>query len=194
MTTDDREVAPTDEEDHPIHPEKGYRICGAPKSDRTTPTSHGRERDDVDYCLQRAGWGTDREVGPCRDHPFEGSQVGKSNPNFKHGAFSELFRSDLSERERAAFDEALDAVDDPEEIKEVLATVAIEHILKGKRSGDPRLTREGRQLLAEFNIVKSPEQVEVEHSGSVDTELSVPDHVAEAIASNAESNLEDGGG
>lgn len=193
MTNQEYEISsepPRDDDGHPIHPERGHRICGATKSDRTTPTEHGRERDEYDYCLLAAGWGTDRQEGPCSKHPVTGEQWGKSNPNYKHGAFSQYVRSNLSERQEAALDHALDAVDDPEEIKSVLAEIAFDHILQGQKMEEPRLTREGRQLLAEFNIVDAADQVEV--SGSIDHvhEHDVPDHVVEAIVGASEANLE----
>src|SRR6056297_204066 len=88
--------------------------------------------------------------GKCDSHGGK-SKRGADHPNFEHGAFSKYFRSDLSEREEDALATALEAVDDPEAVKDVLAEVAFEHLLKGKRSGDPRFTREARQLLSEFN-------------------------------------------
>lgn len=101
------------------------------------------------------------EHGKCDVHGGK-SKKGADHPNFKHGGFSKHFRSDLSEREEEALDRALEAVGDPGEAKDVLAEIAFEHILKGKRSGDPRFTREARQLLAEFNIVENTDEVSVD--------------------------------
>ena len=113
--------------------------------------------------------------GKCDSHGGK-SKKGADHPNYKHGAFSKYFRSDLSDREEAALDKALEAVDDSEAVKDVLAEIAFEHILKGKRSGDPRFTREARQLLAEFNIVENGDTLDVnatvdgEHSVELDSE------------------------
>jgi hypothetical protein len=190
------EVAPTDDEGHPIHPDpdKDHRICGAEKSDRTTPTDHGRERDDVPYCTLRAGWGTDSDVGACTHHPYKGSQIGKSNPNFKHGRTSEYFRSKLSDRQEEVYDEIVETLEDEDQDPEqILNRVFGRLLLVGEGSLDASLLREARQWASEFGVLETePDKHEVEHSGSVDTEVDVPDHIAEAIANSAEANLEDG--
>jgi len=169
MTNDSYEVSqepPRNDAGHPIHPEKGYPICGAEKSDRTTPTNHGRERDDIDYCLQRAGWGTDRDEGPCRNHPIKGEQWGESNPNFKDGSTSDYFKKKLSERQRDVYDEIEAKLGDPDEATNILRQVATRLILVGEHTNDPSMVREGRQLLSEFNIVDATDSVEV--TGEVD--------------------------
>lgn len=186
------EEAPTDAEGHPIHPERGHRICGAEKSDRTTPTEHGRERDEYAYCLQPAGWGTEGEYGACSNHPYKGSQIGTSNPNHCTGAYSDHMQSDLTPDEQDAYEELVDALEDPDHALDAIRELAAEALLKYKRSADQRFLREFRQLADTFNLAPNSDQMEVEHSGEVDTELSVPDHVSEAIATAAESNLESG--
>jgi len=176
MTDDEFEISkepPRDDAGHPVHPEKGYPICGATKSERSTPAPHGRSRDDVDYCLQRAGWGTDREEGPCRNHPITGEQWGQSNPNFKTGKTSEYFKSKLSERQADVYDEVAEAIEDGESAKEAIRHIATRMILVGEHSHDPAMVREGRQLLSEFNIVDNTDSVEM--SAQVDVEASV-DH------------------
>lgn len=160
MTADSHEIhreAPTDSEGHPIHPERGHRICGARKSDRTTPTDHGRERDEYEYCLLAAGWGTDSQFGACRKHPYKGSQIGKANPNYDHGAFSEHFRSDLTEGEKEALEDGVDRLSDPEGARELAIEMAAEAAIKYKRSGDTRFHREFRQLCETFNIAPGDE-------------------------------------
>lgn len=93
--------APTNDAGNPVHPEKGYPICGRQKSDQTTPTPHGRERDDVPYCLQRAGWGADAS-GPgtaCKNHGGDaGAPEGPRNGNWKLGLYSEYMTEDDAER------------------------------------------------------------------------------------------------
>jgi len=184
----DYEIAqepPRDEKGQPIHPEKGYPICAAKKSDRTTPTEHGRERDDVDYCLQRAGWGTDRDIGPCRNHPVTGEQWGKSNPNFKDGATSEYFKSKLSERQRDVYDEVAEKLADPDEATNILRQVATRIILVGEHSNDPAMVREGRQLLSEFNIVENSDSVHI------DGELDVTQSVEHDLDEDTQEILDD---
>jgi len=159
------EEAPTDADGHPVHPDpdKNHRICAATKSDRTTPTEHGRERDDVEYCTLAAGWGVDdTSTGTCDHHLGAVDNRGENNPNYKHGAYSEHFKSDLSEREEEAFEDLADALDDEERTQTVFRETAAELFLKYKRSGDPRVLREARQLLSEFNVVDATDHQEVE--------------------------------
>lgn len=170
--TDEYEISsepPRDDSGHPVHPERGHRICGATKSDRTTPTDHGRERDDYDYCLLAAGWGEDRGTGPCSKHPVTGEQWGESNPNFKTGATSEYFKSKLSERQQDVYDEVADALADPESAMDAIRHIATRMILVGEHSNDAAMVREGRQLLSEFGVVEVPaDQLEVNADVDVD--------------------------
>lgn len=159
---------PRDDQDHPIHPERGHRICGARKSDRSTPAPHGRSRDDYEYCLQSAGWGTDRDIGPCRNHPFSGEQWGESNPNYKNGAYAKHFKHDLTASEQEAYEDVLEKLDgDPEDALSIPMQLAAEAIMKYKRGGDQRLLREARQILAEFNLVPNAEEIQIEGNGIV---------------------------
>ena len=176
MTDDEFEISeepPRDDRGHPVHPERGHRICGATKSDRTTPTDHGRERDDYEYCLLAAGWGTDRSVGPCSKHPVTGEQWGESNPNFEDGSYSEFHEfvvDDLSEREQ----EALEALDLDESADEFAKDVVLEAYIKYKRTGDDRFMREARQWASEFGVIEAaPDRIEGEFdvTTEVDVEL-----------------------
>lgn len=172
MTDDDEftisEEPPRDESGHPIHPERGHRICGATKSDRTTPTEHGRERDDFDYCLLAAGWGKDRSVGPCSKHPVTGEQWGESNPNHKHGGYSEFqdfMQDSLTESEQ----EAMAALDLDEEGDTFAQDVVKEAYLKYHRTGDDRFLREARQWASEFGVIEKPaEKLEAKVDADVD--------------------------
>ncbi|WP_338756515.1 hypothetical protein V9T20_12670 (plasmid) [Halobacterium salinarum] len=161
---------PRDDQGHPVHPERGHRICGATKSDRSTPAPHGRSRDDVEYCLQSAGWGCDRSVGPCKNHPVSGEQWGESNPNYTSGAFSEFedFMYDsLTERER----DAVDALNLDDDGGQFAAGVVKEAYMKYQRSGDDRFLREARQWAAEFGVIDvAPEQVELDVDRSLTPE------------------------
>lgn len=176
MTAEDFEISenpPRDDDGHPIHPEKGYRICGAVKSDRTTPTKHGRERDDFEYCLLAAGWGEDRNVGPCRKHPVTGEQWGESNPNYQHGHYSEfqeLHREQLTDREREMV-EAIDFEENGEEFAEEVVKMAY---IKHHRTGDDRFLREARQWSKEFGVIDRPaDQLEVKADVQQETEHTI---------------------
>ncbi|RKS83302.1 hypothetical protein BDK61_2645 [Haloarcula quadrata] len=178
MTDDDYEISeepPRDEQGHPIHPERGHRICGATKSDKTTPTDHGRERDDVDYCLLAAGWGENRDVGPCSKHPVTGEQWGESNPNYDTGSYSEfqrLQRESLTEREQ----EMLDALDLDEHADDFAKDVVKEAYLKYHRTGDDRFLREARQWAKEFGVIASPaDEIEVQADVNQTTEHQLGD-------------------
>lgn len=185
--------APTNSEGHPIHPERGHRICAGTKSDRTTPTKHGRERDEYDYCLLAAGWGVDgKSTGPCRHHFGAVDNRGENNPSYRHGAYSKHMMDDLTEEERAAFDDLVDALGDPKDALGTIRELAAEALLKYKRSGDFRFLREYRQLADTFNLAPNEDEMNVNLSGEVGVEHDVPDHVVKAIIGASEANL--GGG
>ncbi|MDS0284728.1 hypothetical protein [Haloarcula onubensis] len=164
MTNNIHPDAPTDSDGHPVHPEKGHRICGRGKSDRTTPTDHGRERDDIPFCTLTAGWGVDgKDTGACDHHGGSGgAPPGEDNGNYKHGAYSEHFQSDLSDREQEAYDDLVKAFDDQERAKQVVDELTAEALLKYKRSGDHRFLREARQLMSEFNIADATDHLDVD--------------------------------
>lgn len=182
MTDEDYEISeepPRDDEGHPIHPERGHRICGATKSDKTTPTDHGRERDDVEYCLLAAGWGEDRSVGPCSKHPVTGEQWGESNPNYDGGDYSEfqdLQRESLTEREQSM----LEAIDFDDHADDFAEDVVKEAYIKYQRTGDDRFLREARQWAKEFGVIASPaDQLEVDAKVESDTEHSLDEGTKE---------------
>jgi hypothetical protein len=175
MTDTDFEVAetaPTDDEGHPIHPERGHRICGATKSDRTTPTEHGRERDEYEYCLLAAGWGVDGTTEGRWSHHFGAvDNRGSNNPNYKHGAYSEFedfVYDSLSDRER----DAVEAIDFDEHDSEFAETVVREAYAKYLRTGDDRFLREARQWAKEFGVIDRPaDQLEVDATVDADHSL-----------------------
>lgn len=178
--------APTDSEGHPIHPDedKGYRICAGTKSDKTTPTEHGRERDDVPYCTLRAGWGVeDSQTGKCKHHGGKaGAPPGEDNGSFKHGAFSEYFEDDMSDREVAAVDNLADTLtgDDDDAKQYAMAKVAGKAYTKFQRSGDHRFLREYRQICADFNLADTTQKHEHagEGGGPIEHEVSAADREA----------------
>lgn len=170
------EDAPRDDSGHPIHPEEGYRICGATKSDRTTPTSHGRERDEFDFCLLRAGWGVDdTSEGRCKHHLGAVDLRGENNPNYKHGAYSEFLRRDLTDGEADALEGMVEAFADPERAIDLIKDQAAEAYIKYKRSGDERFLREYRQLVDTFNLAPNEQRLAVDADVTQEKTLSEED-------------------
>lgn len=166
------EAAPTDDEGHPIHPEKGHRICAATKSDRTTPTEHGRERDDYAYCLLAAGWGVDdTSEGTCKHHLGAVDNRGENNPAFKHGAFARHFTSHLTDVEQDAFDEAREMLDSPESAQEIAKSAASICLVKFRRTGDERFLRRFESLCDKFGLAPHDE-LTVHHEGLEDAFMS----------------------
>jgi hypothetical protein len=89
--------APTNDDGVPIHPENGYPICGREKTDATDV--NGNKRWDYAFCLQAAGWGTDRTTGHCRKHNGHGvgGLEGWQNQNARHLLYSERMNDDDAE-------------------------------------------------------------------------------------------------
>lgn len=148
--------APTDSEGHPVHPDpdKTHRICAATKSEKTTPTEHGRERDDVPYCTLAAGWGVeDTSKGPCKHHSGAIDNRGKNNSQYETGAYVELLKDDLSDAEADAFDEIDESLasDDPALPASVIRELIGDAVLRYRRKGDTRHLKEARSLLKEFD-------------------------------------------
>jgi len=107
-------------------------------------------------CRNEAGWGTDFTEGKCRFHRGT-SPDGKShegNDNAKtHGAFSEHFRSDLTDDETGALEAIISHLRNIDDERSIAAEVAAEALLKYKRSGDSRFLREARQWFGDFNLL-----------------------------------------
>jgi|GEM_PF-1974978 len=152
------ELPPTDSEGYPVHPDadKSHRICAAQKSDKTTPTDHGRERDDVPYCTLAAGWGVDgKSEGTCTHHLGAVDNRGENNPNYKHGAYSEFqdFMKEGRTEDEAA---AIEALDLEEHGDDFAADVVKEAYAKYLRTADDRFLREARQWAADFGVIEKP--------------------------------------
>ena len=177
--------APTDDEGHPIHPERGHRICAATKSDKTTPTSHGRERDDIPYCTLAAGWGVDdASTGKCDNHGGSGGAPPGNDNAVDHGAYAELAKRPLIEGEKKAMGEAEEKLEDPADAKEIARTAASYCLMMGHRSQDPRWFRRFEGICDKFAI--APEEVmraEVEHTGEVTqtTEVELDDNTRDVL-------------
>ena len=113
-------------------------------------------------CQLSAGWGTENSSGPCKFHGGA-SPKGRDHPRFKHGGFSKYLRSDLTDEEEDAFEGMVEAYDNPEQARKLIAQQAAEAWLKYKRSGDTRFLREYRQLADTFNL--APNEDELSLSG-----------------------------
>lgn len=174
MTDHDFEIAPeapTDAEGHPVHPDsdKSHRICAAQKSERTTPTEHGRERDDVPYCTLAAGWGVDeKREGTCSHHLGAVDNRGEKNGNYEHGGYSEFqdfMQEGLTESEAAA----IEALDLEEHGDDFASDVVKEAYAKYLRTADDRFLREARQWASEFGVIEKPaEKLEAKVDADVD--------------------------
>ena len=169
--------APTDEDGHPVHPEHPDRfICGRSKSANTTPTDHGRERDDVPYCLLTAGHGTENpkrtgEPGVACTHHGGDSPAGEDNGNFRHGAFSEYFTDHLTETEEEAFQDAREMLKEPESAQEVARSAATICLVQFRRTGDERFLRRFESICDKFAIAPEDE-LTVHHEGLEDAFMS----------------------
>lgn len=99
--------APLDDEGRPTHPEKGFTICGYEKTDAVDV--NGNKRVDIPYCLQSAGWGTDRSTGHCRNHhgASTGAPEGWDNGNARHL----LYSKHMSEDDRDTYNRIVQTAD-----------------------------------------------------------------------------------
>lgn len=105
----------------------------------------------------------------CRMHLGKSgdSHDGENNGNYDHGAFSEHFRSDLTDDEQGALEAMINHLQSIDDERSLAAEVAAEALLKYKRSGDSRFMREARQWFSEFNLLPNEEHVDVSGSGIV---------------------------
>lgn len=105
--------------------------------------------------------------------------TGVDSPNYEHGAYSKHLRSDLTEAEREAYDDLVEALEDPEEALGTIRELAAEALLKYKRSGDQRFLREYRQLADTFNLAPNEDRLEVD--ADVDSTHSLDDETREVV-------------
>lgn len=121
-----------------------------------------------------------RDGTPCQSYPVgdsdrcrmhggtnDGAPAGNDNA-WKHGAFSDLLRDDLTEPEKDAHEQLTDkliALNQDHPGIDVVAPVAAEALIKYKRSADDRFLREWRQHISEFNVV--PNEDEINMSGEL---------------------------
>lgn len=143
-------------------------------SEEPLPDRCGAECRDGGYCTQYPVQESER----CRMHGGS-SPKGEDHPSFKHGAYSKLLRSDLSDREREAMDDLVGDLEDEEASLDVVREMAAEAALKYKRCGDHRFLREFRQLVSEFNLAPNEDHVELQ--AEVESEHSLDDETREAV-------------
>lgn len=120
-------------------------------------------------CGLAAGWGTDFETGKCRFHrgtsPDGSSHEGNQHAR-KHGAFSEHWRSDLTDAEIESLDALVDYLESIDDERTLAAEVAAEALLKYKRSADSRFLREARQWFGDFNLLPNEDELKMTGDGS----------------------------
>jgi uncharacterized protein YjcR len=140
-------------------------------SNEPLPDRCGAECRDGGYCENYPKGDNDR----CRMHGADGGAE-EGNDNAKtHGAFSDHFRSDLTEPEERALEamvEHLEAIDDE---RTIAAEIAAEALLKYKRSADSRFLREARQWVSDFNLLPNEDVTELrgEDGGPIGVESEV---------------------
>lgn len=118
-----------------------------------------------------------RDGSPCKNYPVKGADrcrmhggqspgADEGNDNAKkHGAFSEHFRSDLTDDETDALEAVARHLQSLDDERSLAGEVAAEALLKYKRSGDDRFLREARQWFKDFDLIPNAEHLELSGSG-----------------------------
>jgi hypothetical protein len=114
--------------------------------------------------------------GRCYHHGGQrengGAPSGNDNSK-KHGAFSEHFRSDLTDNETDALEAVIQHLRSIDDERSIAAEVAAEALLKYKRSADSRFLREARQWFADFNLLPNEDELNVSGEGGGALEVTV---------------------
>ena len=132
-------------------------------SEEPLPDRCGAECRDGGYCENYPKGDSDR----CRMHGSDGgAPPGEANGNHEHGAFSEHFRSDLTDDERDAIDDLVAHLEDITGPRAIAAESAAEALMKYKRSADSRFLREARQWFGDFNLRPNSDEVEFGDGGN----------------------------
>jgi hypothetical protein len=122
------------------------------------PDRCGAECRDGGYCENYPKGDGDR----CRMHGHDGgAPEGQGNGNYDHGAFSEHWRSDLTDAEEQALDALVSHLESIDDERSLAAEVAAEALLKYKRSADSRFLREARQWFDDFNLLPNADELEL---------------------------------
>lgn len=114
---------------------------------------------DSGYCE-----GDQMDNGWCYHHGGQRENGGApaDNDNARtHGAFSDHFRSDLTDAEKASLDAIMAHLDSIDDERTLAAEVAGEALLKYKRSADSRFLREARQWIGDFNLLPNEDTLNV---------------------------------
>lgn len=210
--------AETDDENRPIHPddEKDHAICAAPKSDRTSPTEHGRERDEIPYCTLAAGWGREGiGEGHCTKHGAAKTDMsGWDNPNAKHGLYFDLEKSSLDDDEIDLLQE-LDDVDSKKQLEQLVNLMGVrfrkayDAIEAGRVVADPNtgeLKLEGAEsqlaqyastiarLIETYHRITEGQKIDVDKTTEItgDATVTVDWKVSEAEREEGDPELVDG--
>lgn len=129
---------------------------------------HGGTNRNDEPCGNEAGWGTDFDTGKCRFHRGT-SPDGSSHENNDfaktHGAFSEHFRSDLTDAEERALEAVISHLEGIDDERSLAAEIAAEALLKYKRSADSRFLREARQWFGDFNLLPNEDELNIGGEG-----------------------------
>lgn len=123
---------------------------------------------DQGECGLPAGWGTDFDSGKCKHHrgtsPDGKSHEGNDHAK-KHGAFSDHFRSDLTDAEADALEAVVEHLREIDDERSLAAEIAAEALLKYKRSANSRFLREARQWFSDFNLLPNEDITELRGEG-----------------------------
>jgi hypothetical protein len=114
---------------------------------------------DSGYCE-----GDPMDNGWCYHHGGQRENGGapEDNQNAKrHGAFSEHFRSDLTDDEKQALDALVSHLESIDDERTLAAEIAAEALLKYKRSADSRFLREARQWFGDFNLLPNEDELNI---------------------------------
>lgn len=131
-----------------------------------TPDICGRTNRNDEPCQLSPGWGTDNDYGACKFHGGASSGAPEDNDNAKtHGAFSEHFRSDLTEAEERALEAVISHLEGIDDERSLAAEIAAEALLKYKRSADSRFLREARQWFGDFNLLPNEDELNIGGEG-----------------------------
>lgn len=154
-------------------------------SEEPLPDRCGAKCRDGKYCTQYPVGGSNR----CRMHGGAANNRGSNNGNYKHGAYSDHLRSDLTPAEQEAYEDLVGSFDDPDKTLDAIRELAAEVLLKYKRSADDRFLREFRQLADTFNLAPNADQLEVD--ADVDTNAGLDDETEVALREALRSRRED---
>lgn len=133
-------------------------------SDTPTDGRCNYEYDDGGYCEAYP-----MDNGRCYHHGGQRENGGPPEDNENaadHYAFSEKFRSDLTDAEDEAIDSLIAHLEDITGPRKIAAECASEALMKYKRSADSRFLREARQWFAEFNLIPNADDVNLGGDGA----------------------------